>query len=210
MVANGKGLYLTPTIITATILDDKTTSTTFKNQLIKRTINIERGFEMDTHSNCTFSRLMASPLETVSWTLEFEFFKKKVIHSFAGSCEEHKHWNTDKTRERAGHISWWHTVSIQPSQHRKASSRCTIHQRAANAAILRLGLGTRGILTTSQWAKEVVLNAIKFRGLCERKRGGSLEEGIECVFEGILCLHEHQYRASHFAENQKQRQHQYS
>ena len=66
MVAIGKGLYLTPTIITATILDDKTTSTTFKNQLIKRTINIEHGFEMDTYSSCTFNRLMASPLETVS------------------------------------------------------------------------------------------------------------------------------------------------
>ena len=46
----------------------------------------------------------------------------------------------------------------------------------------------------------MVLNAIKFRGLCERKRGGSLEEGIECVFEGILCLHEHQCRASAYVD----------
>ena len=65
MVANRKGLYLTPTIIIATILDDKTTSTTFKNQLIKRTTNIKYGFETDTYSSCTFSRLVANPLETV-------------------------------------------------------------------------------------------------------------------------------------------------
>ena len=86
MVAIGKGLYLTPTIITATILDDKTASTTLRNQLLKRTINIEHGFEMDTYSSCTFSRLVASPVR-----LNARIFQNKVIRSGAGSCEGDKH-----------------------------------------------------------------------------------------------------------------------
>ena len=51
MTANRKELYPTP--ITGTILDDKITGTTSRNQLIKRTINIKYGFETNTYLSFT-------------------------------------------------------------------------------------------------------------------------------------------------------------
>ena len=83
--------------------DDKITSTTFRNQLFKRTINIKYGFRNGYLLKLYIQQTCGESFRDCK--LNARIFQNKVIQSGAGSCEGNKHRNTDKTSERAGHTS---------------------------------------------------------------------------------------------------------